>query len=76
MDCAPSSSMWEKKILFESSDEVGGNNELTGAGTHLLIATVGTPVASTYSVLYVVSDCRHEIGAAAPGRTMQKLTIR
>ena len=49
---APSSSMWEKKLLFESSDGVGGNKGLTEVDTHLLIATVGTPGANTYSLLY------------------------
>ena len=62
MDYAPSSSMREKKILFESSDRVAENNGLTGVGTHLRIPTIGTIVASTYSLLVVVSDVRSRNG--------------
>ena len=56
VDYAPSLSMWGKSTLFESLDGVRGNNELTGVYTYLRIATRGTIVASTYSLLVVVSD--------------------
>ena len=43
-------------MLFESLDGVGENNELIEVDTHILIATVGTLVASTYSLLYGLSE--------------------
>jgi hypothetical protein len=40
MHYAPALGMREKKMLFEGSDRVGGNNGPTGMDTHLRIATV------------------------------------
>ena len=45
-------------MLFESSDGVGGNNELIGVDTYLQIPTLGSIVASIYSLLAVVSNVR------------------
>ena len=56
MDYAPALRIRGKNMLFESSDGVGGNIELIVVDTHLRTATVGTLVASIYSLLLVVSD--------------------
>ena len=45
----------EKKLLFEGSDGVVRNKRLTGMDTHLRIATIGTIVARTCSLLLIVS---------------------
>ena len=58
-------------MLFEGSDRVGGNDELTGMDIHLRIATVGTIVASTCSLLFVVSNVRSRRGG---GRTRMNST--
>ena len=54
MDYPLALGMREKTMLFRDSDRIGGNNGPTGMGTHLRISTVGTIVASTYSLLSVV----------------------
>ena len=45
-------------MLFGGSVRVGENNRLTDADAYLRIATVHTIVASTCSLLLVVSDVR------------------
>ena len=45
-------------MLFEDSDRAGGNDKRTGMDIHLRIAIVKTIVASTCSLLFVVSDVR------------------
>ena len=55
MHPVPDLRMRERKILFDSLGEVVGNLGLTGTDTHLRIATVGTIVARTCSLLFIVS---------------------
>ena len=66
MDYAHALGMWEKNMLFRDSVRVGGNNRLTRVDTHLQIATVGTIVASIYSLMLVVSDVLSKIEMAVP----------
>ena len=48
--------MRDKKKLCEGSDKVAGNDGPTEMGAYLRMSIVGTIVASTYSLLPVVSD--------------------